>query len=224
MEVDTAMPSLTGVIHRHCARRDCQRFGMSVETGTSCSVCLSPLVARRQIKAWVLTAVGAVALLLALLVGFLVFHSHEVSPAATTGTSIEAATRNLSRGHDLIQQGHYQEARLAFLSATEEDPDNATAWADLGGANSVLGRIEEARAAYERALGLEPDNWLAHYNLAVLLAHEGDRNGAVRHLKAALSLTRNREQKRREIVADLRRSPSLRTLLTDPRIRPLVGP
>jgi tetratricopeptide (TPR) repeat protein len=179
-----------------------------------------------KLEAWGFFALGLA--ILTLLLGFGLFLRPQGSASRPAGKPSPPAVRpglqSLGRGHDLVHQGRYREARLEFQKATHEDPDNAVAWANLGGANAVLGQTGEARAAYERALDLGPDNWLVHYNLSALLARDGDRKSAVRHLRTALRLVRAQEPTRQKMVADLSRDPILRKLMNDPQIRDLVKP
>jgi len=57
----------------------------------------------------------------------------------------------------------------------------------------------------------------------VLLAREGDRDGAIRHLERFSALIGPRDEKRQKAVDDLRRDPALRGLLDDPRVRDLAA-
>ena len=54
-----------------------------------------------------------------------------------------------------------------YRRATESDPDYALAFFDLGNVLDELQKVEEAVAAYERALKLVPRYADAHYNLAL---------------------------------------------------------
>ena len=59
----------------------------------------------------------------------------------------------------------------------------------LGDERAVdLGRIDEAIKAYKRALVLDPDNADAHYNLAGIYERRGEKQAALRHLKAYRAL------------------------------------
>src|SRR5581483_292669 len=51
-------------------------------------------------------------------------------------------------------------------------PDNPAALCNLGAALQDLGRLDEARAAYERALALKPDYTEVHSNILVLLNYD----------------------------------------------------
>jgi tetratricopeptide (TPR) repeat protein len=142
---------------------------------------------------------------------------------APAQSAVQEAVLAVSRGERLASRGLYENARLEFLRATVADPGSSMAWANLGAAAALTRRVEEARGAYEKALTLAPDNWLTHYNLAVLLAREGDRDGAVRHLERFAALAGPREERRRKAMDDLRRDPALRGFLGDPRVRDLMA-
>lgn len=57
-----------------------------------------------------------------------------------------------------IQAGRWPEAAGAARAALALDPDNATAWANLGVALYKLGDSPGARQALERSLTLNPKN------------------------------------------------------------------
>ena len=217
---------------------------MPVSTGDVCSACKNPLVVKTKFEAWVAIVAGG-AVLVILIPTILLLRSkssppHPSTPPAGVTTpvslppqpppapaaepgAIQVASQAMGRGEKLADRGLYEEARLEFLRATVADPESPVAWANLGAAAALTRRVEEARGAYEKALALSPDNWLTHYNFAVLLAREGDRDGAVRHLERFFELAGPREEKRRKAVDDLRRDPALRGLLEDSRLRDLVA-
>jgi tetratricopeptide (TPR) repeat protein len=137
---------------------------------------------------------------------------------------LDDSYRSISQGKALAGQGKYEEARLALDRATQTDPGNAIAWANLGALHVLLGQPLEARTCYEKALSRDPDNWLAHYNLGVLAARSGDRESAFLHLQQALStLPAHASQERREVIDGLLREPDLEDLRRDPRFTNLLG-
>ena len=238
------MPALTKVVQKRCERDGCDWYGVPVTVGDACAGCGSPLAVKARLQTWVLLAAGGAVLVLALPI-FLLLRPHsrlqegpvtpttqppvaahplsQPSPQVRQTNAIQEASQAMSRGQKLADRGLYEDARLEFLRATEADPDNPMAWANLGAASVVTRRVEEARGAYDKALVLAPDNWLTHYNLAILLAREGDRDGAVRHLERFFALIGLRDEKRRKAIDDLRRDPALRGLVDDPRLRDLVA-
>lgn len=227
------MPAVREVVERRCGRRDYERFQLPVDGGQ-----VGPAAAGERPSArpdpWKPIAVGSLLVLLLLIACLVVAGLRSLlalsaAPAARAATirspvgGARDAERSLSLGESLAGSGRYEEARQEFVRATDADPTSSTAWAELGAASAMTGRREEALAAYDRALVLAPDSWLAHYNLAVLLAREGDRAGALLHLERFFSLVGHRDERRRKALEDLRRDPSLRALLNEPRIRDLAG-
>jgi len=69
-------------------------------------------------------------------------------------------------------------AESLFLEASQRDPRNAVAWNDLGIARDLLGRHQEAQAAYRQAVDLDASMTGAQVNLAMSLAMTGRADGA----------------------------------------------
>jgi tetratricopeptide (TPR) repeat protein len=69
-----------------------------------------------------------------------------------TAASLEAA-RAYVQGQDMLAQGRQAAAIEAYQRAVAVDPDLGRAWAGLGAVFNNMGRLEDARTAYERALG-----------------------------------------------------------------------
>lgn len=82
------------------------------------------------------------------------------------------------------ERGELREAERHYRRVLAADPAHATAAFNLGVALEDRGRVDEAARAYRRALQADPGLADAHYNLAGLLEREGDRAGAIRHLKS----------------------------------------
>jgi Flp pilus assembly protein TadD len=61
-------------------------------------------------------------------------------------------------GWDVAMKGLWKEATYRWERAVELDPTYAAAWNDLGIAYEQMGKFDEARKAYEKALTLEPNN------------------------------------------------------------------
>ena len=68
------------------------------------------------------------------------------------------AKAQVAFGISVAQKGLWKEAAFRWQKATEIDPTYGEAWNNLGIGYEQLGRFNEARAAYEKALALEPDN------------------------------------------------------------------
>ena len=78
-------------------------------------------------------------------------------------------------------------------AAVATHPHSALAWANLGDCLTVLGATAPAKAAFEHALTLAPENdpalTPAHYGLGNALAHQEDFTAALTHFTRAASLT-----------------------------------
>lgn len=136
---------------------------------------------------------------------------------------LEASQQSISRGQSYTRQAKYEEARQELLRATESDPDNAVAWADLGAVTQHTGQAEEARSCYEKALRLDPGNWVAHYNLGLLQERNGDRNAAFRELSLALVSLGAASPERKAVIEDLLSNSSLSELRKDGRFTTLLS-
>lgn len=68
------------------------------------------------------------------------------------------AKAQVTFGVSVAQKGLWKEAVLRWEAAVRIDPGYGSAWNNLGIGYEQLGRFDEARKAYERALELEPKN------------------------------------------------------------------
>lgn len=73
-------------------------------------------------------------------------------------------------------------------AALQRDPSMIAAYINLGNALTRLGRIEEARAAFDRAVALAPRHDELRYNRAMLLLAQGDYAEGWRDYEARLRL------------------------------------
>src|SRR3990172_3845688 len=87
------------------------------------------------------------------------------------------------------------EAR-AFLHEGEKllAPAYAPAYNNLGNAYKAKGMLDEAVAAYQRALAIDPDYWIAHQNLGVVYKETGRVAESIDELKKATRLSARRPQ------------------------------
>jgi Tfp pilus assembly protein PilF/peroxiredoxin len=98
-------------------------------------------------------------------------------------------TRNfLPYGRELMDQGLEAAAVVAFERAAQANPNASTLYR-LGTLLARSGEPARARAAYERALALQPDLSEALNDLGALQAQAGDLDGAVARFRAALVAT-----------------------------------
>src|SRR5437867_12285865 len=68
------------------------------------------------------------------------------------------AKEQVAFGIDVAQRGLWREAIYRWEKAVEIDPTYAAAYNDLAVAYEHEGEFQKARAAYEKALALDPDN------------------------------------------------------------------
>ena len=99
------------------------------------------------------------------------------------------ALRNyLPYGRELLDQGLDAAAVIAFERAAAANPGASTLYR-LGTLLAKTGDTARARAAYERALALQPDLAEANNDLGALLAQGGDLDAAIARFRAALAST-----------------------------------
>ena len=91
-------------------------------------------------------------------------------------------------GRELMDQGLEAAAVVAFERAAQATPNASTLYR-LGTLLAKSGEPARARAAYERALALQPDLAEALNDLGALQAQSGDLEGAVARFRAALAAT-----------------------------------
>ena len=91
-------------------------------------------------------------------------------------------------GRELLDQGLEAQAVVAFEQAAQGSP-SASILYRLGSLLVKTGQAAKARAAYERALALQPDLSEASNDLGTLLAESGDLPAAIERFRAALEAT-----------------------------------
>lgn len=74
------------------------------------------------------------------------------------------AKQQVEFGIQVAQRGLWREAVYRWERATEIDPTYAAAFNNLAIAYEHEGQLDKARAAYEKAVALEPDNTLIKQN------------------------------------------------------------
>jgi Flp pilus assembly protein TadD len=74
------------------------------------------------------------------------------------------AKEQLTFGIELAQRNLWRDATIRFERAVQIDPTYAEAWNDLGIGYEQLGKLEDAREAYDKALKLAPTNQFIRNN------------------------------------------------------------
>jgi tetratricopeptide (TPR) repeat protein len=81
------------------------------------------------------------------------------------------------------------EARLAELrKATRAHPQDASAWRKLGDASHAQGRVDEAEAAWQRSLALDPAQADVHWALGTIYTSRNQDDRARKAYESALGL------------------------------------
>jgi len=86
-----------------------------------------------------------------------------VAPAVHAGQRSDAK-KQVEFGIKVAQNGLWNEALYRWKKAVEADPTYAAAWNNLAIAYEHDGKFEEAKAAYEKALQLDPKNLMIKQN------------------------------------------------------------
>jgi Tfp pilus assembly protein PilF/peroxiredoxin len=94
----------------------------------------------------------------------------------------------LTYGRELLDQGLEAAAIVAFERAAQANPSASTLYR-LGTLLAKSGEPQRARAAFERALTLEPGLSEANNDLGALLAQSGNVTAAIERFRAALAST-----------------------------------
>lgn len=88
----------------------------------------------------------------------------------------------IEQGRMAVRDGRFREAVGLFTRAAEEPEtlrvDDAVLYGGLGRAWARLGRLDRALASFEKAVALDPDYALGHFNLAATRMERGDFAGA----------------------------------------------
>ena len=83
----------------------------------------------------------------------------DVGRTMTAGSGNRSdAKAQVEFGISVAQRGLWKEATQRWERATVTDPTYAAAWNNLGIGYEQLGRFDDARKAYEKALELDPGN------------------------------------------------------------------
>jgi Flp pilus assembly protein TadD/peroxiredoxin len=109
-------------------------------------------------------------------------------PFAGTFHSPPRVRNFLPYGRELLDQGLEAPALVAFERAAQGNPSASTLYR-LGTLLVKSGQTTKARAAFERALAMQPDLSEASNDLGALLAQGGDLPAAIEKFRAALATT-----------------------------------
>jgi tetratricopeptide (TPR) repeat protein len=86
----------------------------------------------------------------------------------TNSTGLSALTQSMREGVAAYQSHDYEAAKRALLEATKLDPQNRSAWNNLGRAYAALHEYDKAEEAYKRQIEINPSDLYAYNNLGVV--------------------------------------------------------
>lgn len=87
-----------------------------------------------------------------------------VASASPAWAQRKEAKEQVEFGIQVAQRGLWKEAIYRWERATQMDPSYAAAFNNLAVAYEHEGQLAKARAAYEKALALEPENAMVRQN------------------------------------------------------------
>ncbi len=108
-------------------------------------------------------------------------YEHYLRALACNPEHLEAT---INIGRMCSAAGDLSRAAAYFRQAVRLDPSHPVAQFNLAVTLHDLDELDDATRAYRAALKADPNFADAHFNLAALLEQQGDRQGAVQHLKA----------------------------------------
>ena len=115
-------------------------------------------------------------------------------------------------GQARAEQNDFPSAIACFQAAAAMDPNAAASWSNLGMVLKVEARFEEAIAAHDRAVALQPGNAQLRVNRAVALLKAGDWQRAWQDYEARFELPGAPTIDRTQLLPSLRPGDSLRGL------------
>ena len=123
-----------------------------------------------------------------------------------TQINLAIAYMALDAKEKAARDSNLKKAENAILRAVEVNSRDATAQQQLGLLYRKTGRFAESRKAYERAIELQPDYSLAHYNLGILCdIYLQDLKCAIAHFEKYVSLVAEDTDQVKLWLSDLRR-------------------
>jgi protein O-GlcNAc transferase len=94
----------------------------------------------------------------------------------------------LQQGAALHQDGRLDEAIHWYQTALEINPENATAFSNMGLALHAKGKLDEAVTSYQQAIAIKPDHAEVHSNLGIALKQQGKLTEAITSHQTAISI------------------------------------
>lgn len=102
-----------------------------------------------------------------------------------------SAVNDGRKANEAFENGNYAEAEELYLSAIEQDPDNAKLYFNLGNAQAKQDKVEDAIQSfmeYRSLVEFPEEKAKAEYNIGTLLAEGRKWKPAASHFKNSLKL------------------------------------
>lgn len=101
----------------------------------------------------------------------------------------ETAYDLLQRGQALLDGRHFAQAAIVLERADRQEPAKGSILEALGRAYFNSGQADQARAAFEALLEIEPSSHYAHFAIGQSLKRLGRTDRARTHLRLAVALS-----------------------------------
>lgn len=128
--------------------------------------------------------------------------------------SIIEREKRLKEASTLISEKKWRAAEEILLLLSVEDPKNSVVFSNLAYTQKKAKHFENAKMNLQRALTLEPGQWILHHNLGMLHFEEGNTKAAIESFGRALELSPHNSQ----IFLSLARAQELTGKFSDARI------
>jgi tetratricopeptide (TPR) repeat protein len=113
---------------------------------------------------------------------------------AAAGCASFQTAGQVQRGRQALLMNDPETALAQLMQAAETDPNyiyssgnfRESIWTYVGRAQYALGRYDEARRSFERALSVYPHDEMARLYLGLAMARSGDREQGLKHIQTGL--------------------------------------
>ena len=99
---------------------------------------------------------------------------------------LKTSQQFIKRGLAAYEAGNYQEAKKQYQEAIQQDPTDANTHLALAWVQEILGDLNAAELATDKALSLDANLAKAHYNKATLLERANNNELALTHYRKAV--------------------------------------
>ncbi len=94
----------------------------------------------------------------------------------------------VASGNQFMDKGQYHTAMICYTRALAMDSSSPDVRVDLGACQHALGMVDSAIVQFNRALVLEPDHAVAHFNLGIAYLSQNEREKTIQNWEKYLEL------------------------------------